>query len=87
MMKTIYETDYGEQYEDHDEAVQSVIANMELSELFTALEDKISMRTLLDWAWKQPNFFDDFCDEICDAEYDWAEQYVTEIDVEDEDEE
>ena len=87
MMKTIYKTDYGEQYEDHDEAVQSVIENMELSELFTALEDKISMRTLLDWAWKQPNFFDDFCDEICEAEYDWAEQYVTEIDVEDEDEE
>ena len=86
MMKTIYETDYGEQYEDHDEAVQSVIDNMDLSETFNAIEDNMSMRTLLEWAWKQPNFFEDFCDEICDAEYDWAERYVTEIEVEEDEE-
>ena len=87
MMKTLYETDYGEQYEDYDDAIQSVIKNMSLDELFDALEETISMRTLLAWAWKQADFVDRFCDEICEAEDTWAQQYVTEIEVEDEEEE
>lgn len=86
MMKTMYETDYGERYEDYNDAIQSVTYNMSLDELFTALEDTMSMRTLLEWAWKQPDFVDRFCDEICEAEDKWAQQYVTEIEVEEEDE-
>ena len=79
----MYETDYGEQYEDYEDAVQSMIDNMSLDELFTALEETISMRTLLKWAWKQESFVDRFCDEICEAEDTWARQYITEIEVED----
>lgn len=86
MMKTMYATDYGEQYEDYEDAVQSVIENMSLDELFNALEETISMRTLLEWAWKQADFIDHFCDEICIAEEKWAQDYVSEIEVEDEDE-
>lgn len=86
MMKTMYETDYGEQYEDYEDAVQSVIDNMSLDELFDALEETISMRTLLEWAWKQADFIDYFGDDICIAEEKHAQQYVTEIEVEDEDE-
>ena len=86
MMKTMYETDYGEQYEDYESAIQSMIENMTLDELFDALEETISMRTLLEWAWKQESFMDHFCDDVCIAEEKWAQQYVQEIEVEDEDE-
>ena len=59
-MKKMYETDYGEIFESCDDAMQAVVDNMSIDELFDAIEERIPYRTLLEWAWKQHNFFDEF---------------------------
>ncbi len=63
-----WENDFGEEFETEEEAREDAFEKMEQADLIEGLEISIGFTTLLEWAMKQPNFWDDFNDAICEAE-------------------
>ena len=83
-MKTIWESDFGEQFDTIEEAHDAVYEKMELSDYIEGLADKIDIKTLIEWCWHNPKFIDDFEDQICEVEDDYFNEHYYEIEVEDE---
>jgi len=67
-MSTHWENDFGEEFETEEEARDDVYEKMDQIDLIEGLKTSISFTTLLAWAIKQPNFWDDFNDAVYEAE-------------------
>ena len=63
-----YESTWGGEYETEDEARESAARNFDEADFRDYFEEQVSYATLLEWAMRQNNFSEDFCDEICEAE-------------------
>lgn len=84
---TIWENDYGEQFEDFDDAWESVSENMTVDDYLQYMEDHVDVRKLLQWAWKQAGFVDDWYAMLDDAETQYFKDNYHKIEVEDENDE
>ena len=80
-----YTNEWGGEFDTYEEAREATLENFETSDLSEYLESNISFYTLLEWAMKQPKFFDDFEEKITAAENDFCDTYITEWEEEDED--
>lgn len=86
-MKTIWENEFGEQFETEEEARDAMYDNMELADYIEGLADKIDLRSLLEWCWQNTDnkFIEDFEDKIYEVEDDFFNENYHEVEVEDED--
>lgn len=85
-MKTIWENEFGEQFETEEEAREDVYESMELQDYINGLAEKIDKSQLLEWCWQQTKgkFIDDFNDEIAEVEDDFFRENYYEVEVENE---
>lgn len=85
-MKTIWENEFGEQFETEEEARENAFDTMALGEYIDRLAKKIDKSQLLEWCWQQTHgkFIDDFNDEIAEVEDDFFRDNYYEVEVEDE---
>lgn len=85
-MKTIWENDFGEQFDTMEEARDAMYDNMELTDYIEGLADKIDIRSLLEWCWFHTDnkFIEDFEDKIYEVEDDFFNENYHEVEVEDE---
>ena len=86
-MKTIWENDFGEEFETQEEARENVYERMELDDYLTRISDIIDVDKLLRWAWGKADFFETFDEEVLDAERRFFEDNYHECVVEDEEKE
>ena len=81
-----FTNEWGGEFDTYEEAREATLENFDTEDLSEYLETCISFYTLLEWAMKQPNFFDDFGDKITAAEDYFCNTYISEWEEEDEDE-
>ena len=79
-----YTNEMGGEFDNYEEARDATLEYFETEDLSEYLETCISFYALLEWAMKQPKFFDDFEDKITAAEDDFCNTYITEWEEEDE---
>lgn len=81
-----YTNEMGGEFDSYEEARDATLEYFETEDLSEYLETCISFYTLLEWAIKQPKFFEDFEDKITAAEDYFCNTYISEWEEEDEDE-
>lgn len=88
-MKTIWESEFGAQFETEEEAREDALCTMELNEYIDGLAGKIDKSRLLEWCWMHTDgkFFDDFYDEISDVEDDFFRENYYEVETDEDEEE
>ena len=79
-----YTNEWGGQFDTYEEAREATLENFEAEDLSDYLETAISFYTLLEWAMKQPKFFEDFEDKIHAAEEYFCDTYISEWEDDDE---
>ena len=88
-MKTIWESEFGEQFETEEDARENMYCAMELSDYIDGLAEKIDKSRLLEWCWMRTDgkFLDDFYDEISDVEDDFFHENYYEVETDEDEEE
>lgn len=64
----MWENDYGDEFETEDEAREDAVENMTKEDYLEYFENHVNTRELLEWAWRQVTFFEDFENQLMDAE-------------------
>lgn len=85
-MKTVWENDFGEEFETEEEAHDNLYERMELDDYLTRIGDRVDVQKLLRWAWRQGGFYEAFYDEIVAAEDSFFEENYREVQAEDNEE-
>lgn len=73
-----YTNEWGGRFDTYEEAREATLENMEFEDLSEELAYSVSYPKLLEWAMKQPGFYEHFEDQINDAENEFCNEYITE---------
>ena len=73
------------EFDSYDDAWEDAMEQMDFTDFAERFECQVNFWDLLNWARKQPNFYDDFCDAVSDAEQDYFDDFYRELE-DDEDE-
>ena len=79
-----YTNEWGGQFDTYEEAREATLEYMDFYDLSEELQYHVSFYALLEWAMKQPKFFDDFGDKVTAAEDEFCNEYIHEWEDEDE---
>ena len=71
-----YTTEFGGRFDTYDEAAEACLCDQHMDDFEEYFSFQVSYTRLLNWACKQEQFFDDFCDEIDKANQEFLDEYI-----------
>lgn len=76
---TYYTTEFGDdRFDTYDEAAEACLCNQDMDNFEEYFRCQVSYTRLLNWACKQEQFSDDFCDEIDKANQEFFNDFIIE---------
>ena len=81
-----YTNEWGGKFDTYEEAREATLESINIEDLAEYFQCYMTFEDLLEWAMKQPKFFNDFEDKVAAAENYFCDNYISEWEEENEEE-